>query len=304
MTVSLINSYPQVYAVGHRAIQTLFMGPVLVEEKIDGSQFSFGIFGGEPQCRSKSVAVDAFHPEGMFKLAVETVQALGGVLHDGWVYRAEFLSKPKHNALAYARIPAHYLILFDVMTGPETYLTRAEKEVEAQRIGLECVPVIAFGEITDAKVLFAYLERESILGGVKIEGVVVKNYDQFAPDKKIAIGKYVSEYFKEVARKDWKLRNPTGVDFLATIGQALATHARWQKAVQHLREAGQLDHSPKDIGLLIREVPADILKEEEAALKDALFAHFWPQMRKFTTQGLPEWYKEQLVTSAFVQPNA
>ena len=37
-----LSSYPKVYAIGHRAIGDIFKDTVLVEEKIDGSQFSFG----------------------------------------------------------------------------------------------------------------------------------------------------------------------------------------------------------------------------------------------------------------------
>lgn len=34
------HSYPSIYALGHRAIVDLLKGPVFIEEKIDGSQFS------------------------------------------------------------------------------------------------------------------------------------------------------------------------------------------------------------------------------------------------------------------------
>ena len=50
------HSYPQIYALGHRYITELLLDPVLVEEKIDGSQFSFGVFEveGEHQLRCRS----------------------------------------------------------------------------------------------------------------------------------------------------------------------------------------------------------------------------------------------------------
>lgn len=38
--VSAIPSYPKIYAVGHREVRDIFRFPVLVQEKIDGSQFS------------------------------------------------------------------------------------------------------------------------------------------------------------------------------------------------------------------------------------------------------------------------
>jgi len=45
----MLHSYPSVYAIGHKAIEEIFLGPVLIEEKIDGSQFSWGIIDGELQ---------------------------------------------------------------------------------------------------------------------------------------------------------------------------------------------------------------------------------------------------------------
>lgn len=37
------HSYPSIYNLGHRYIADLLTVPVIVEEKIDGSQFSFGL---------------------------------------------------------------------------------------------------------------------------------------------------------------------------------------------------------------------------------------------------------------------
>ena len=48
-----INSYPSVMQIGHKMIADIFSGEVIVEEKIDGSQFSFGVINGELTCRSK-----------------------------------------------------------------------------------------------------------------------------------------------------------------------------------------------------------------------------------------------------------
>ena len=77
------------------------------------------------------------------------------------------------------------------------------------------------------------------------------------------------------------------------------TQARWHKAVQHLREAGTLTDSPKDIGPLILEIPADVLKECEGEIKDTLFAWAWPHIRRGLTAGMPQWYKDLLTQSAF-----
>ena len=80
-----INSYPSIYALGHKAIQGIFDTEVLIEEKVDGSQFSFGLVNGELSCRSKGKDIVLDAPEKMFGNAIEVVKSLP--LREGWVYR-------------------------------------------------------------------------------------------------------------------------------------------------------------------------------------------------------------------------
>ena len=148
------HSYPSIYALGHRAVADLLTGPVNVEEKVDGSQFSWCVDdAGEIRCRSKCATLNVDAPEKMFTAAVATVKSLAGLLTPGWTYRAEFLGKPKHNALAYDRMPKAHLIVFDINDGHESYLSYAAKHEEAERLGLECVPLIFSGRLTLADFL-------------------------------------------------------------------------------------------------------------------------------------------------------
>lgn len=302
--MTTINSYPNIFAVGHRYLSELLLGNVLVEEKVDGSQFSFGKFNGELRCRSKGQQIDPNAPEKMFAKAVNTVKEIADKLQDGWTYRGEFLSKPKHNTLAYSRVPIGNIIIFDIMTAPETYLDYLPKKSECERIGLECVPKFMFGELLSLDTLKEFLDTESVLGGVKIEGVVVKNYNRFGVDKKILLGKFVSESFKEIHGKDWKLRNPTHSDIKESIIESLKTEARWNKAVQHLRDSGSLEGSPRDIPLILKEINQDIIKECEVEIKELLFKWAWKDVSRGIIRGVPEWYKEQLAQSQFAVCNA
>lgn len=293
-----ISGYPSVYALGHKAITELLSGPVVVEEKVDGSQFSMcRPKDGYLSCRSKGKDLIVDAPEKMFERAVTTAKQLD--LHEGWTYRCEYLQSPKHNTLTYSRVPSGYLILFDIMTGPESYLHPLEKQAEASRIGLECVPLFHVGPVTQLADLAQYLERESCLGGCKIEGVVVKNYALFTLDKKVAVGKYVSEDFKEKHTVEWKKSNPGRDDIVEGLIKSLRTDARWNKSIQHMRDAGTLTDTPQDIGPLLKEVQADVEKEETDTVKEVLFHHFWPQIKRGITYGLPEFYKERLAQSAF-----
>jgi hypothetical protein len=297
--VGELHSYPKVYAVGHRAVSELFLGDVLVEEKVDGSQFSFCKTAGGIELRSRGAKVYA-ETAGMFAAAVKAVDELKDRLHEGWVYRAEYLMKPKHNTLAYKRVPKFNLILFDINTGEEAYLTRVEKETEAERIGLEIVPAMYFGPVTQSEKVYALLERESILGG-PVEGVVIKNYARFGMDKKVLMGKFVSEDFKETHSKEWKASNPTISDVIERIIATLRSEKRWAKSVQRLRDAGKLEHSPRDIGFLLKEVQSDIRAEEIDFIREKLVEFALPRVLRASTAGLPEWYKRQLLESAFHQ---
>ncbi len=294
-----IPSYPSVYNLGHRAIEGIFAEPVHLQEKVDGSQFSFGVLEGEVRARSKGRQITVESPDAMFKSAVETVYELEDTLHPGWIYRGEVLSKPHHNSLEYSRVPKGNVILFDISTDAgERYLTPQEAFEESVRIGLEFVPYLGLVKITSPEQFLEFLERDSCLGGCKIEGVVAKNYDRFCPDKHVMMGKYVSEAFKEIHDKSWGDRNPSNKDIDAIIIDNFRTEARWEKVVQHLRDDGRLLDEPKDIGPLIKELNDDILGDEEM-IKDQLFKHHWKTISRGLARGFPEWYKGKLLERAF-----
>lgn len=121
----------------------------------------------------------------------------------------------------------------------------------------------------------------------------------YGPDKKMLFGKFVSEEFKEVHRQSWAGDNPSTGDIIDNIVKGLKTQTRWDKAIQHLREAGQLSSSPKDIGPLMKEIPNDIRKECEEEIKEALFKYAWKHIGREVTRGFPEYYKQRLLEAQF-----
>lgn len=300
------HSYPSIFALGHRAVADLFSVPVCIEEKCDGSQFSFGKDeSGVLYARSRGKELDPHSPqEKMFAIACETVVRLAPDLHPGWTYRGEYLRTPKHNSLTYSRVPKQHIILFDVNDGHESYLSYEDKAAEASRLGLEVVPLLDTWRHAQARgsdALIALLDTESVLGGAKIEGVVIKpaSYDLLAPDKKVLMGKFVSEAFKELHQREWKVGNPGRNDVVESISASMRTDARWRKAVERLRDDGALEQSPRDIGKLVQYVGSDLDKECREHVSAALMKHFWPQIQRRALQGLPEWYKKQLLSTQF-----
>jgi len=294
-----IGSYGKILAVGNKYIAELLVDDVVVQEKVDGSQFSFMVKDGELFCRSKNKGIIPDAPDQMFRRGVESVQALAPLLTDSWVYRGEYLNKPCHNALAYDRVPNGHVIIFDIERGSGTqdYLNPQELAEEATRIGLESVPVLWAGKApTDYnEFLQGFLKSVSILGGQRVEGIVIKNYSKPDADGKLLKGKIVSDDFKEVHKVKWGESNPSKGDKVQRIVEAYRQPTRWHKAIQHLAEEGILTETPKDIGALMKEVNNDILTEEVDNIKELLWTAFQKDIMRGVTAGLPEWYKRKLL---------
>lgn len=299
------HSYPSVYSLGHVALDKLFGDsfnePVLIQEKVDGSQISFGSFKGELRIRSKKAIIYPNAPEKLFAPGVEYIKYLHkqNLLKDGVTYRCEYLSKPKHNVLAYNRIPKNYLALFDANINEEDYVTDIHLLIIAKELNIDVVPVMYYGCVSSYEFFQQFLECESFLGGQKVEGIVIKNYARFGPDKKVLMGKFVSEKFKETHAKIWSKSDSSEKNFIKQLGQEYQTEARWNKALLHLREEGLIKDELQDIGLLIKEVPLDIEKECKQEIMEKLYNHFSKQLKRSWVRGLPEWYKNKLVHQQF-----
>lgn len=295
-----IPSYGKIYNVGHASLigsQGLLDGDVIVEEKLDGSQFSGAIINGELCARSNGAQLNLDAPEKMFVNAIKTLKNIAPLMTPNWIYRGEYFNKSKHNSLAYDRIPKDHWIIFDICKGQEVFLPYGEKVLESVRLGLEVVPLLynGPGSQLDFNKFKEFLENTSVLGGAKIEGVVIKNYSRFSRDGHVLMGKHVSEVFKEVHKHEWKQSNPTNKDVLMSLIEEYRNKARWQKSILHLDEAGKLENTPKDIGLLIKEVQKDIEAECIDDIKEKLWNWAKGHILRGSIHGLPEFYKEKLL---------
>ncbi len=72
----IIPKWPKIYSFPHRDNKNIFDNPVQITEKVDGSQFSFGLFNDALIIRSKEADIDPSNPQAQFKLAVNHVVSL------------------------------------------------------------------------------------------------------------------------------------------------------------------------------------------------------------------------------------
>lgn len=298
----MIKSFPKIFALGTDYINDIFDGSIEVTEKVDGSQFSFGLVNGELYMRSKGVMLYGDNPEKMFSEAVSQVENISHILPDDTIYYCEYLKKPKHNTLAYDRIPVNHLALFGVCSPSQKFTNNYRDLLDhAQHLGIDIVPLIYEGKINSMEEITAMLERDSFLGGAKIEGVVVKNYDKpfLLGGQPIPLmsGKYVSEQFKE-KHKSWG-KEKTGKGRWDAFKEDYKTEARWLKSVHALRDKGDLENDPRDIGKLIKSIQQDITEEEKEEIKTFLWGEFGKEVLRSSVKGFPEWYKKYLLSKSF-----
>lgn len=295
-----ISSYPSIYALGHRALGEGFLDrDLIVQEKVDGSQFSAMWTGCGWSYRSKGVQVHKEDAPDLFRPTIKHFEALNDLaltlFGAGTVLRGEAFKSERHNTLKYGRVPRGHFVLFDIETLGQYFCPPAKASEFADKLSVEPIRTIHIGRVT-LDMIQEWLNEESALGGTKLEGVVLKPaaYDLFGPDKKLLIAKMVRPEFKEENGAAWKIANPGRGDVVDGLIQRYRSEVRWKKAVQHLRDAGKLTQSPQDIGPLLAEVKRDIEKEESDEIAQVLLKRFLPDILRGSTGGLPEWYKDEL----------
>jgi len=291
-----LHSYPKVWHLGHKNVIELSNSTYYVFEKYDGSQLSFErTREDELVFKSHRVLIDLDVIDKLFVPTIEHLHKKIKSIPIDWIYRGEAFKSNKHNTKKYGRVPKGHLVLFDVETAHHTFLPPDLLEAEAN--SLEVEPAKLLGTISDGTgmtqaMLDELLANESSLGETKVEGVVFKNYVDQSPWGDPIFAKFVSEEFKESHKQnmDWK----QGKDLYYALGNQFASEARWRKSVQRLRDDGQLESSPRDIGNLLRELSVDLLREYGDELKERVWKEAWKRISKAANAGFPEWYKREL----------
>ena len=300
--------YPKVLNSGDTRFIGLgnFEGKFYVSEKVDGSQFRFGIDReGNHYFGSKSVTFDDSRPpDTMFSPAVDIagnlLSRLGKTVNEV-VFFAEYLESEKHNSIRYDRIPENHLYLFDVMVDgrfqyPDEVIRWAGK------IGVEPLHLLTVEDTLPDESLVTQLNRTvSVLGGPPIEGLVVKNYDTFFTLHgriRFFSDKFVRKEFKELNDAIWKKERKAGVhsipDLISALMETVTRENVWNKAIQHLREEGRQELSMRDMKGLTELVEADMEEEFSESIKEVLYLALKGQIRREFQRGLAPYYKSYL----------
>jgi len=291
--------FVKIFQIGHRIIQNIFDDDVEITEKVDGSQFSFGLIGGELVCNSKRTRLIIEKPEDQFRPAVKHVLEIADKLHPEWMYFGETLKSPCHNVLKYDRVPDNHIALFGICDySKQEYKPWEWLLLEADRLNIDVVPRLFQGK-TNLEEIQKMTEKLSWLGGANIEGIVIKNYNKPTMIGDVVFpfmcGKLVHSAFRE-KHEHKAYRNAAKKDSWETFCEVYAHENRWRKAVRHLADEGKLLGEPKDIGPLVKEIHNDIVEEEMHEILEFLWKLHSPHLLRKSTHGFPDWYKEQIAS--------
>lgn len=298
-----LPGYPKVRSPEKQRHEGIFEDPIVVQEKLDGSQFSFGVDGeGNLIARSKNTHRDIHAPDGMFGPAIEYLKGVADDIPPETVLRGETLASPSHNILNYDTRPDGHVALFGGETSDGELLDVSDVQKVAEQLGVDHAPVLYQGEAPHDSWqdnwgwVEEFLEEESYLGGVRLEGVVVKNYYRPTRYNKFTACKVVRDDFKERQHESPAATNHKTIleGLIDEFAEESAKEARWRKVLQHAREDGELEGEPSDLGELIPNLKEDLESESEEIVKE----RFWEWARKPLFQavkgGFPEWYKRKL----------
>ena len=303
--------FPKVFRLDANPVQRFIDQPVIIKEKLDGSQFSFGYISDHGLvCRSKNQVIHG-DTVPLFSEAVRYVQSIEDTLRglEDMVFYCEYLKKPRHNVLTYDRVPKNHLMLFGVSNdrGRDLSVSHHTLMNYAQELDIDYAPMAGGYEwevnepvprpftIDEVEKL---LGTESYLGREIIEGVVMYHDREWywsAADVTypIVAVKVVRQEFRERHKNTW-----TGTHTVKggwdVYKESFATPARWEKAVQHLRDDGRLEGEPRDIAALIKEVHRDITEECREDILADLWRMYSSELLKASTRGMPEWYREKI----------
>jgi hypothetical protein len=276
---------------------------VSVEEKLDGSQISFGktqdgMFYINSkrrklyQCNAAGAEAEFPVPAG-FQMAVDSLVGRRNLVMPGAHFVGEAITKRRHNKIKYGRIPPSGVVVFACAVDGE-YLKDYRSVVDIVlkfETAREIERLPGWTRIDDAQ-LSGYLSQESMLGGSTIEGVVLKPWVGDHPVRHLSMVKYVSPEFREANKtRSIRPRNATVdslIDFYRTPG-------RWAKVIEQCKDEGVLDGAMNDMPHLLRHMNEEFEIEEADTVASTLYKAHRKDIMKGLARGFADYYREYLI---------
>ena len=274
--------YPKIRALGDDENKDIFEyvdDEIIVEEKIDGGNFSFFLSDDGKtvyECsRNRNLTTDEDEKTFGKQRAYLRKIIKDKELNPLYIYYCEAMAR---HTIAYETIPD--IVALDIRLKhkafePDTevgfFLNRDAKEIEFKRIGLEVVPLIWRGKARELR----KIEVDTLIGksayySGQSEGAVIKNYN-----RKSSVGnhqifaKIVADCFKENNKAVFGSIKSANTDTIKIVDE-FCTDARVRKMV--LKHVNELN-LPLDLKLMSK-IPSAVIKDVVEEEFDGIFANY------------------------------
>ncbi|MCA1800606.1 MAG: RNA ligase family protein [Actinobacteria bacterium] len=267
------RKYESIKRMGHRDSHGVLQeGDVIaVWEKLDGSNASFKLVGGEIHAFSRNLPLDEENDLNGFYQWTQTLDK--EKITPGITYYGEWVIPHKVDYGENAR----QFYLFDVWQpkvygiGGKGYEYAGTWEVvfEAEELGINLAPLLYVGHYKGHAHLQSLVGRSALATDpTKGEGIIIKNHNYLNKQGSYVWLKMVSESFAEV-KKVKPPRDPALDNEATRLARECTTLTRVEKAVERLIERDDIpreDFEMTNMGKLIpvvgEEVAIDIIAEE------------------------------------------
>ncbi len=219
----LLTKYQHVERLGHDDVSGLLDGAVVVQEKLDGANFTVAKHPDKGlilASRNNVISVGG-HPSTGFNGAIEYVLDHPGItglfdVHPDWVLRGEWLTRHTINYDA-TRMKKFYV--FDVQDGEGKYIPISQYAAVMELREIPFLPVIAQYNNPTLDLLQQLTQGPGLYGAAQKEGVVVKRYDFVNKWGRTTWGKLVSADFREANKIHMGAtkRDPVELQFAARV---------------------------------------------------------------------------------------
>ena len=258
-----MKKYDKIKRLGHYENESLLdfvNDEIIIEEKIDGSNFRFWLEDGEIKFGSRNVSYLEKDNKQFKKCINYLLDRLSpNDLDEDLIYIGEFATP---HTIQYDWENTPHFIGFDILvkTTGRPLDWKVTKRKFAQ-LNLEFVPVLWFGDTKHFEdlELDKLLEKSQYRDG-KPEGVVIKNYNRVNEYERPLFAKVVNEHFEE-KKKTFQPKNAGSKDTARVVAQYV-TKARVRKIINKMVSEEGRELSRSLMGDLIHRVISDTLEEE------------------------------------------
>lgn len=291
--MSEMKKYMSVVRLGHKTTENVLQpgDPIIIQEKLDGANGSFKLEEGEIVAFSRNERLTEQNNLQGFYEWTQTLDA--NQLRSDVVYFGEWLTKHKIN---YGDLTKQFF-LFDLYNiEKEKYIHFTEVKKEAERLGLNLIPVFYEGEYQSLEHLESFI-GQTALGVKKGEGIVVKNVDYQDVYGKQLFVKLVIDAFKEVQRIK-KPKDPNVQSAEIEAVQSVLTRARVEKWIYKLVDEGSLqaNFGMQDMAMILKQITPRIVDDIVQEEGEQIASFDLKEIRKIIGKHLPLLVKEVIET--------